>query len=185
MLDLRDLTRRFPAAGVLEAIHLRPERGVPARPVDEVEAVAGRGLIGDRGAERHRAVGADDRRQVTLLQAEHLPLIAAWTGRHSLDAAVLRRNLVVSGINLLAARSPFGDQVFRVRIGPSVVVVVSGDCAPCSKMEDALGPGGYNALRGHGGVTARVVKGGVLRVGDAVRVDVERLDDQALAATTR
>ena len=78
---------------------------------------------------------------------------------------------MVTGLNLLAARSPFTDQMLRLHIGETVVLDVTGPCAPCSKMEAALGPGGYNALRGHGGVTARVVCGGRLRVGDAVCVE--------------
>ena len=172
MLDLRDLTRRFPGAGWVQAIFLRPARSAVAVGVESALAVEDRGLAGDRIAERLPATVGDSKRQVTLIQAEHLPLIAAWCGRDAVAPADLRRNLVVAGLNLLAARSPFTDQALRLHIGETVVLDVTGPCAPCSKMEAVLGPGGYNALRGHGGVTARVVRGGPLRVGDAVRVEL-------------
>ena len=183
MLDLRELTRRFAHAGVLEAIYLRPARGLPAVSVASAEALEGRGLAGDRSAERPSTMADGSKRQVTLLQAEHVPLIAAWSGHASLDAAVLRRNLVISGLNLMAARSPFADQALQVSIGSTVSLLVTGECAPCSKMEIALGHGGYNALRGHGGLTARVLAGGIVRVGDPVTVAPGEARSDASIAT--
>ena len=164
MQDLRSLVATFPHTGTLDAILLRPARGKPAQPVDAVEALAGRGLAGDRTA----AGRGSSKRQVTLVQAEHLPLLARWLRRDALDPALLRRNLVVSGLNLLAAKALFRDQPLQLAIGPEVVLEVTGPCEPCSKMEDALGPGAYNALRGHGGLTARILQGGRIGVGDAV-----------------
>ena len=81
----------------------------------------------------------------------------------SSDLGTLRRNLLVAGLNLAALRGR------RVRIG-TAELELTGPCAPCSRMEAALGPGGYNAMRGHGGVTARVVRTGAFTVGDAVTV---------------
>jgi len=79
---------------------------------------------------------------------------------------MLRRNLVIKGINLLALK----NQTFQIG---DAILQIAGLCHPCSKMEQILGPGGYNAMRGHGGLTARVLKTGVMRVGDSLVVLME------------
>lgn len=147
------LTSRFPRPGRVAWIGVRPERKAPLRAVDCVE-ISETGLAGD-----HRATPG--KRAVTLIQAEHLSVVAALAGLDTLDFASLRRNIAVSGINLVALR----DRTFRLG---SVVLRGTGLCAPCSRMEQILGPGGYNALRGHGGITAEVVSPGRVAVGDPV-----------------
>ena len=101
------------------------------------------------------------KRGITLIQAEHLPAIAALAGLDAVEPATLRRNLVVSGIPLIALKGR------RFRIG-DVLCEGTAPCDPCSRMELALGAGGYNAMRGHGGLCARILESGTLRVGDAV-----------------
>lgn len=179
MSALRPLTQTFPLPGRIEAILLRPGRGQPTQSVGAANVIAQRGLEGDRSTAGPVRAGGGGKRQVTLLQAEHLPLIAAWTGRRTLDPALLRRNLVVSGLNLVAARSLFADAPLLLCIGPEVQLAITGPCDPCSKMEDTLGPGGYNAMRGHGGMTARVLAGGRISVGDAVQARLVPAPQQA------
>ena len=152
---LYELMTQFPRAGRVEWIGLRPGRDVPMREVDEVEAVVDGGLAGDR----YR--GGSGKRGVTLIQAEHLPVIAALSGHAAVAPATLRRNLVVSGIALSALRG------LRFRIG-DVLLEGTDSCDPCSRMEAALGAGGYNAMRGMGGLCARILEGGALRLGDRV-----------------
>ena len=101
------------------------------------------------------------KRAVTLVQAEHLPVIAALVGEAEVTWEALRRNVAVSGLNLLALRGA------TFRLG-TAVLRGTGPCAPCSRMTEAFGPGGYNAVRGHGGITAEVVRPGEVALGDPV-----------------
>jgi len=152
---LGKLMATLPRAGRVEWIGLRPGRSEAMHEVGEVSAVTGVGLVGDRYA------GSSGERGVTLIQAEHLPVIAALSGRDAVSPALLRRNVVVSGVPLIALKGR------RFRIG-EVLLEGTGECDPCSNMEKALGPGGYNAMRGHGGLCARIIEGGIFRIGDAV-----------------
>jgi MOSC domain-containing protein YiiM len=142
--------------GRLVWIGLRPERRAPMVEVEQALLEPGRGLVGDRW--RGAATGA---RQVTLISAEHLSAIAGFLGLEAAAPARLRRNLVVEGVNLLALKGR------RFRIG-SALLECSGECHPCSRMEEEFGAGGYNAVRGHGGITARVVEGAAIRLGDPI-----------------
>jgi MOSC domain-containing protein YiiM len=140
--------------GRLAWIGLRPARRAPMIAVEQAMLEVGSGLAGDRW--RGAAAGA---RQVTLVGAEHLRAIAGFLGLDAVAPARLRRNLVVEGVNLLALKG------HRFRLG-AALLEFSGECHPCSRMEEEFGPGGYNAVRGHGGITARVIEPGAIRLGD-------------------
>jgi MOSC domain-containing protein YiiM len=145
--------------GRITWIGLRPARREPPASVQVTIAEAGSGLVGD-----HYFTRSDGKRQVTLMQAEHVAAIASYLGVARVDAALLRRNLVTQGVNLIALK----DKRFRVG---KAVLEYTGECHPCSRMEENLGVGGYNAVRGHGGITARVLVSGEIRVGDKIVVD--------------
>jgi len=154
------LLATLPQQGRLEWIGLRPARRAALLAVPEVEVLTDSRLAGD-----HASPKPGGKRQLTLIQHEHLAAVAGFLG---LDAPVaperLRRNLVVSGLNLLALKGR------QIQIGEKIILDITGECHPCSRMEEELGPGGYNAMRGHGGLTAHIAQGGLLRVGDVVRV---------------
>ncbi len=149
---LKALIARVAQPGQVTWIGVRPMRRAALLPVEEV-AVEARGLKGDHGS--------SDKRAVTLMQAEHLSVIGSFLGRGPVAAAQVRRNILVSGLNLAALKGR------QVRLG-SAVLEITSICAPCSRMEEAFGPGGYSAMRGHGGWCARVAQPGLVRLGDAV-----------------
>jgi MOSC domain-containing protein YiiM len=154
---LARLRGRSAKPGEVAWLGLRPGHREPLRVVGQVRAETNAGLEGDR----YRGEG---KRQVTLFQMEHLAAIAAFLGREHVDAALLRRNIGIRGLNLLALTGQ------RFIIGDRAVLEMTGPCHPCSRMEELLGYGGYSAVRGHGGICARVLKGGLIRLGDPIRV---------------
>jgi len=172
---LGQLMATLPRAGRVEWLGLRPERMAAMLDVEQAVAETGAGLLGDRYTLSHGRLShgrlshgrlshgrvSNGKRGVTLIQAEHLPVIGALAGHDTVSPATLRRNVVVSGLPLVALKGR------RFRIG-EVLLEGTAACDPCSRMEAALGPGGFNAMRGHGGLCARILEGGMLRLGDAV-----------------
>ncbi len=147
--------------GAVHWIGLRPARHAPMQPVAEVTLRCEDGVTGDH---YH---GRSGTRQVSLITRESLDAIASFLGRDRVGPDELRRNLVVAGINLLALKGR------RLRIGDALLEV-TGECHPCSRMEQILGPGGYNAVRGQGGILARVLEPGRVRLGDTIlRIELD------------
>ena len=145
------------APGRLDWIGLRPERKGAVIEAMETNAIEGLGLKGDR-----RCSGKlGSKRQVTLIGQEQIQAIALILNIAPIDPKVLRRNLLVSGINLNVLRGQ------RFRIGEAEFEGTE-PCHPCKRMEDALGKGGFAAMYGHGGLCAKILVEGEIRVGDAV-----------------
>ncbi|WP_299901353.1 MOSC domain-containing protein [uncultured Ruegeria sp.] len=153
MSELADLIAGWAQLGCVTWIGARPERRVEITALEEV-VITEAGLDSDRARAGKRAV--------TLIQQEHLSAIGSYLGRGPVAPGVLRRNLVVSGINLAALKGR------QVQVGEAILrfTVI---CAPCSRMEESLGKGGYSAVRGHGGWCAEVVRPGRVRLGDVVQ----------------
>ncbi|MCW8885949.1 MAG: MOSC domain-containing protein [Motiliproteus sp.] len=153
-------------AGELIWIGLREQRKGQILKVDQAQALAGFGLEGD-----HRCGGTEgSARQVTLISSEYIRLIETYLDCENISPERLRRNLVVSGINLNALRHQ------RFRIGEAEFEATA-HCHPCSRMEKELGKGGVAAMLGHGGICARIVQSGLIRVGDSVQKLDKQLDD--------
>lgn len=139
-------------------IGLRPARRAPMILTDEAVLDPAQGLVGDR----YKSATTGNR-HLTLIQAEDLAAIASYVGAQAVTPEQLRRNVVVRGLNLRALKGR------EFRLGEAVLKM-TGDCHPCSRMEETLGVGGYNAVRGHGGITAKVLQGGAFRIGDEIAV---------------
>ena len=148
--------QNLPQQGKVEWLGIRQEKRQPLTALESV-AVLAHGLQGDHYA------GRSGNRSITLIQQEHIESIASLLHRNKIEAEALRRNIVVSGINLLALK----DREFKIG---SAILKMTGLCHPCSRMEENLGEGGYNAVRGHGGINARVVSPGIIRLHDKVSV---------------
>jgi MOSC domain-containing protein YiiM len=151
--SLEELMNHFAQAGKVEWLGIRPRKKADLIAVNSVKLDPLYGLQGDHYA------GRSGKRQVTLIQAEDLSTIASMMQVEGVSPDQLRRNIVVSGLNILALKKK------SFQLGEAILEY-TGLCHPCSRMENALGVGGYNAMRGHGGITARVLRPGIVVVGD-------------------
>ena len=158
MSELLELLANVPQCGRVRWLGVRPQsRGAMLEP-EAVEARREAGLTGD-----HARPGPRNARQVTLIQWEHLTVVGALLDRE-ITPSDLRRNIAVAGINLFSLKGR------RFRIGQALLET-TGWCQPCARLEQRLGPGTFQAMRGHGGITARVIEGGIIRLDDHVRVE--------------
>jgi MOSC domain-containing protein YiiM len=152
--------------GTVEAICIAPAASVTMTALGSVEALVGLGLAGDRYAQnigfyspRPTDPGA---REVTLFEAEVLERLRAEHGIE-LHATEHRRNLTVRGVKL--------DELLGQRFSVGEVVLEGvKDCPPCEHLQQLLGKPVLQPLVNRGGLRARVVVGGTLRVGDSVEV---------------
>ncbi|WP_434679679.1 MOSC domain-containing protein [Pseudomonas sp. R1-18] len=162
MSPLQELLADVPQQGRVRWIGVRPASRAEMLELEAVEARREAGLTGD-----HARPGPRNARQVTLIQWEHLAVVGSLLGRPAESPIVpqdLRRNLVISGINLFSLKGR------RFRVGQAIFET-TGWCQPCAKLEQRLGHGTFQALRGHGGITARVIQSGIIRLDDRLRVE--------------
>jgi MOSC domain-containing protein YiiM len=152
------LFENFTQEGEVVWIGLRPASRKPIKEVKEV-AVLEAGLEGDRATKN----SITNKRQVTLIQQEHLAAAASFLGKESIEPTLTRRNIVVKGINLNALKGR------KFKIG-AAILEMTGFCYPCRRMEENLGLGGFNAMRGHGGITCRVIQVGIIAVGNSLSI---------------
>jgi MOSC domain-containing protein YiiM len=153
--------------GTVERIYVAPAGRAAMRPVDRVEALAGRGLGGDRYCERKGSGTGWDECQVTLIEGEHLDEIADRMGVKVLNGEH-RRNIVSRGITL------DGLEGKRFRIGDAVLAY-DRPRPPCAYIASITEPLMTKALGSRAGICARVERGGLIRPGDPIVVigDIE------------
>jgi MOSC domain-containing protein YiiM len=143
--------------GEIEAIHVADEAETEPEGVPEVEAVAGRGLRGDRYFSDEGTFSGDD---ITLIEAEALDAIEAEAGIE-LESGAHRRNVTTrnAALNHLVGE--------RFRVGGAVCEGVEL-CEPCSHLESLTEDGTLSALVHRGGLRASIVESGEIRVGDGI-----------------
>ena len=162
MASIAALKNSFIKPGQVVWIGVRTKRKEKMKTLVTVEVDAS-------GLKNDHYTSIDGKRAVTFIQNEHLQAVGSFLRLKEVDPGLVRRNVVVQGINLNALKEK------KFQIG-TVIFEYTGECHPCSRMETHLGPGGYNAMRGHGGITARVIQPGQFKLGHEVVPIMEEMD---------
>jgi MOSC domain-containing protein YiiM len=152
--------------GRIASLHLHPtEPGAPLYPVDEVEIVETKGILGDSRyfGRLSRETGQPTRRQVSLIEREQIAEHAAALGLQTIAPGAVRSNIETEGINLVPL-------IGRELLIGEAVLLLSAPRDPCAKM-DAICQGLRGLMMEHRqGVLAQVVRSGKIRIGDAISV---------------
>lgn len=131
----------------------KPPGENPTVEVDAVECVAGQGIAGDRFFDYRD----DYKGQITFFAEEVFAELCQHFGVHDKSPSVLRRNIITRGKDLTSLiGQEFDVQGVRLR--------GTEECRPCFWMNDAFAQGAETFLRGRGGLRARILTNGVLRV---------------------
>jgi MOSC domain-containing protein YiiM len=136
--------------------HGRAADDFPPVEVPRIDCVAGHGIRGDRFYDyRENYKG-----QITFFSSEVFEKLGRHCGLTSKSPGVLRRNVIVSGIDL----NELIGQEFTIQ---GVRFHGTGHCKPCYWMDQAFAPGTEDFLEGNGGLRAEILTDGAIAVGDA------------------
>ena len=136
--------------------HGKPPDDYPLVDVPQIECVAGRGIRGDRFYDyRDNYKG-----QITFFSFEVFERLSRHFDLTTKSPGVLRRNLIVSGVDLKELiGEEFSIQGVRLR--------GTGHCKPCYWLDQAFAPGTEDFLEGNGGLRAEILSDGLIAVGNA------------------
>lgn len=134
--------------------HGQPPGEHPMLPQDEVTCLEGRGIAGDRFLD----FKDDYKGQITFFAREVYDDLCARFGVRDRGPEVFRRNVITVGADLAS----LCGREFEIQ---GVRFLGTGECAPCHWMNTAFHPGAEDALIGRGGLRAKILSDGVLRVG--------------------
>ncbi|WP_347557046.1 MOSC domain-containing protein [Robbsia sp. KACC 23696] len=148
--------------GIVEHLHLCPRAFLPMRAFDEITLLAGKGIVGDRymNATGYYSHKPEEGRQVTLFDVEALEAI--WT-EYGIRFAPEehRRNVTVRGVPLNALVNR------RFWLGETLLEATRLS-VPCRHIEEITGKPVFDPMVGRSGLNCRILKGGTVRVGDAL-----------------
>jgi MOSC domain-containing protein YiiM len=154
-----------PGQGTVVSIHIATTGAAPMRSVANAQVVVGSGLEGDRYYSKLGTYSNQpgSGRDVTLIEIEAIEGLKR-DYQVQLDPAQSRRNIVTRGVAL----NHLVEQEFRIG---DVVLRGTRLCEPCAHMEKLTVKGAMQGLIHRGGLRAEIVKGGMIRVGDAILVE--------------
>lgn len=138
--------------GIIINLHLAPKSGTPVQKVPEITAISGNGLEGDRHCNPGNPL------QVLLMDKETLDEL-------KLEPGQIKENITTAGLDLSLTEV---GQVFF--IGDVVTMEIVRDARPCDRM-NAIRPGLREELINRRGMLAMVINGGIIKVGDSIRVE--------------